>query len=174
MRTETRQQRYQKKAIDAKSFPISIATVNFVCDGNVAYLSRSLACFAGETMHVIGRMPSNADLNRLSGGLSKLIKYHSHKNPAQFIEYCRLNQYKIVSAELTDGSNSIFDLNLNINQKYMFVIGHEMDGVPTEILHRSDQIIHIPMPGIGYCLNASQVGNIILYEYSRKFYMNNR
>jgi len=39
--------------------------------------------------------------------------------------------------------------------------------VPPEILRKSLPV-HVPMPGIGYCLNTSQAANVILYEIMRQ------
>jgi tRNA G18 (ribose-2'-O)-methylase SpoU len=52
--------------------------------------------------------------------------------------------------------------------KTCIVLGNENWGVPEEIIHNSD-VVMIPMPGIGACLNTAQTGNIILYEYNRQF-----
>ena len=48
------------------------------------------------------------------------------------------------------------------------VVGHEESGIPIEIL-RNSEVVNIPMPGVGYCLNTSQAANILLYEAVKQF-----
>ena len=47
-------------------------------------------------------------------------------------------------------------------------MGNEEVGVPPEILQSAD-VVYIPMPGVGYCLNTAQTANIILYEAVRQY-----
>lgn len=53
-RNETRRERYCKKLDNAKTFPISIATVNFMFDENLGFVVRSAACFGASAVHIIG------------------------------------------------------------------------------------------------------------------------
>ena len=65
--------------------------------------------------------------------------------------------------------------SFDFSRHVCLVLGHEEHGVPIEILNNSDKI-YIPMPGVGFCLNTSQAGNIILYETIKRYeeiYRNN-
>lgn len=167
-RTETRAQRYSKKSASAKKYPFSVATVNFMHDDNVAFVTRSVACFGGEAVHVIGKLPDPNALGPASGGLSKVTKFHQHSNPYDFLDWCRKNDYYLVSAELTEGAQNFNHYEFPLDQKIMIVLGHEESGVPTDIINASDAVIFIPMPGCGFCLNTSQTGNIMVAEYVKQ------
>ena len=171
-REETRRQRYDAKKKTAKTFPVSIATVNFKHDGNIGYLIRSAACFGATAVHVIGSLPKRKVLNPLSGSLVDYIDISEHRDPAAFIEYARENNIKLISAELCKESESIETYDFDFSQPVCIVVGHEETGIPVEILNNSDKI-YIPMPGVGYCLNTSQVANILLYEATTR-YQNSR
>ena len=56
-RKKTRRQRYKEKVKSAQFLPISIGCVNFMHDGNLAFLIRSAACFGIRDIHVIGSIP---------------------------------------------------------------------------------------------------------------------
>ena len=86
MRDKTRRQRYDAKKKTAKTFPISVATVNFKHDGNIGYLIRSAACFGADRIHVIGSLPKRKILNPLSGSLVDYIPIEQHENPLEFLE----------------------------------------------------------------------------------------
>ena len=167
-RTKTRRQRYDAKKKTAKTFPISIATVNFKHDGNIGYLIRSVACFGADSIHVIGSLPERKVLNPLSGSLVDYVNINKHKDPAAFIEYIQENHIKLISAELCEDAESIETYDFDFSTPVCIIVGHEEVGIPAEILNISDKI-YIPMPGVGYCLNASQAANILLYEATTRY-----
>ncbi len=168
MRDKTRRQRYDSKKKTAKTFPISVATINFKHDGNIGYLIRSAACFGADRVHVIGSLPKRKILNPLSGSLVDYINIEQHDGPSKFLEYAKTNNIKLISAELCENSESIESYNFNFTQPICIVVGHEEVGIPSEILNNSDKI-YIPMPGVGYCLNTSQAANILLYEATTQY-----
>lgn len=155
------------KAAGASLIPVSVATVNFICDGNLGFVIRSMACFGAKELHVIGSIPSYHDLTSLSGGLNKFVNIHQYSHPSDLVRFVKQEAMSLVSVELDARSKSIHDAILPLNH-IMLVLGHETTGVPEEILHQSDLVVHIPMPGVGYCLNTSQAGNIVLYEMAKQ------
>ena len=168
MRDKTRRERYDDKKQEARTFPISIATVNFIHDGNLGYLIRSAACFGAECVHVIGSVPHPRVLKTLSGTLVDYVQLERHSNPTRFLEHIRENDIKLVSAEINDDSMPIGKYKFNFSRPVCIVVGHETTGIPIELVQNSDSV-YIPMPGVGYCLNTSQTGNIMLYEAVKQF-----
>ena len=71
-RDKTRRERYDEKKKHAKTYPISIATVNFLHDGNVGFLIRAAACFGAECIHVIGSVPPSESTKRVIGYVERL------------------------------------------------------------------------------------------------------
>ena len=166
-RDKTRRERYDKKKQIAETYPISVAAVNFMCDGNLGYILRSAACFGAKCVHVIGAVPERSVLNASSGSLCDYVEIIQHDNPMDFLAHARQNDYKVISAELSEGAESIDSYNFNTDKHVCLVVGNEQTGVPIEILNNSEKI-YIPMPGVGYCLNTSQTANILLYEFVKR------
>lgn len=129
---------------------------------------RALACFGGTTIHIIGKVPKESELKRLSGGQSSLIDIIRHKNPQDFVDWVRANDWHIVAAELNPEAINFNRIIFNKEFKYIFAIGNEMSGLPIELIKAASIITYIPMPGQGFCLNASQTANIMLYEYAKQ------
>jgi len=168
MRDKTRRERYDEKKRHAQSFPISLVCINFQHDGNLGYLIRAAACFGAERIHVIGSVPPRSALDSLSGSLYDYVKIEKHSSPMAFLDYCRNSGLRLVSAEICKGAKPITSYSFNFDKPLALVVGNEQVGVPTEILKNSETI-YIPMPGIGYCLNASQAANIMLYEATKQY-----
>ena len=50
----------------------------------------------------------------------------------------------------------------------LVVFGHEVDGLPEEIVRRCDTRVRIPMAGTKRSLNVATAGGVVLYELFRK------
>jgi tRNA G18 (ribose-2'-O)-methylase SpoU len=168
LRNQTRRQRYDSKINTAKKFPISIATVNFICDENLAYVVRTAACFGLSEVHVIGSMPEPKEIRRLSGTLNDYVKTYQYQNPHEFLTMMKNKGIKLVSLELCEDAKNIENYNFDFNDHICIVTGHETTGIPVEILHNSEKV-YIPMDGVGFSLNTSQAANIAAYEAVKQF-----
>lgn len=168
---KSRRERYSNKLQFAQYYPVSICTINFRQEVNLAYIIRAAVCFGATEVCVIGSYPSRKLMNKLSGTLFDYIKIRAFPNPNAFLKYIEQENIKLVSIELPpEGfeSNLISEYKFNPKQQTCLVIGHETIGVPVEILSKSD-ILYINMPGSGSCLNAATAGAIALYEIIRQF-----
>ena len=174
IRPETHKERYQSRIAKAKVFSVEIACINLQTDENVGYLIRAASCFGAQSLHVVGRIPEYGALRRSSTGHNNFVNIIGHKQPSDLIQYCRENNRYLISAELTERSENLYEVDFPADRVVMFVVGHETLGVPEEILFRSDKIIYIPMVSTGYCLNTSQTGNILLSEFLRRYYEKSR
>lgn len=166
-RKETRKDRYAAKSATAQTYSYVPVCVNFHCDGNVAFVIRSAACFGAKEVIVIGSLPEPNELRRLSGGMCELIKIRTFSNTHEFLEAARNENAAIVSAELNDEAVNICDFSFDLTRTTYLVSGHEQIGVPAEILQHS-QAVFLPMPGAGFCLNTSQCATVMMYEYVRQ------
>jgi tRNA G18 (ribose-2'-O)-methylase SpoU len=168
MRLETRRQRYDKKLKNAQKYPISLCAINFRVDDNLGYLVRSAACFGAERLYVVGHVPERTRMKAPSGSLIDYVEIEQFSRPSEFLTQMEAEDIQIVSAELVEEARSISSYNFNFNRPVCLVVGNEEIGVPAEILQRSD-VVYIPMPGVGFCLNTSQAANIILYEATKQY-----
>lgn len=168
MRTETRRERQRNKASNALSLPYEIATINFQIDDNVAFVIRSAACFGCSTVNVIGSLPDHKTLMAKSGSTQDLVKINQFSNVHHFLEYIKDNNISLISAELDDESSSIYDFEFPKTERFCIVLGHEISGVPVEILRMSKKV-YIPMKGRAFCLNTSQAGTVFMHEASKCF-----
>jgi tRNA(Leu) C34 or U34 (ribose-2'-O)-methylase TrmL len=145
-------------------------TTQFACDENLGYLVRAAACYGAEAVHVIGALPPSRDLKRLSGSTDNLVPIIRHRDPSDFLEWKRDNDGDglLVAAELTADSIPIGDFSFQTAVTTYIAVGNEETGVPVEMLHRAAAVVHIPMPGPGFCLNTAQTANVFAFEYVRQ------
>lgn len=168
MRSETRRQRYNNKFKTAQNYPISIATVNFMCDENLAYVVRTAGCFGLSEVHVIGSIPEYKEMRKYSGTLNEYVKIHQYASPHDFLVAMKDRGIRLISLELCENSYNIEDYEFSFSEPICIITGHETTGVPVEILLNSEKL-YIPMDGIGYSLNTSQAANIAVYEAVKQY-----
>ena len=168
MRAETRRDRYDKKLKTAKKYPISLCAINFRVDDNLGYLVRSAACFGAERLYVIGHVPERSRIKASSGSLTDYVEIIQFSCPSEFLTQMELEGIKVISAELVEGARPLSSYTFDFSRPVCLVVGNEQVGVPTEILMQSE-VLYIPMPGVGYCLNTAQAANILLYEAVKQF-----
>ena len=167
-RERTRRERYDNKSRNAKAYPISICCVNFRCDGNLGYLIRSAACFGATRLYVVGHVPPRKAIEPSSGSLYDYVEIISFSRPSEFLAHMQVEGIQVVAAEMVEGAKPLSSYHFNFDRPVCLVVGNEASGVPTEILIRSE-VIYIPMPGVGYCLNNAQAANILLYEAVKQY-----
>ena len=167
-RNNTRRERYDIKQKEAASIPAAVAAISFDFDENIAFLIRSAACFGILDLFVIGKPPDRSYLKSGSGSLYDYISIKSFSNTLEFTRFAKENGYKIVAIELCDDAKSLYDYNFSFEEKTILLLGHETTGVPGDIVLRNDTV-YIPMPGVGYCLNVSQAGTVVVNEYYRQY-----
>jgi len=168
MLKETRRDRYDSKLSVAKKYPIHVASVSFMHDGNLGYLIRAAACFGAKSMFVIGKLPPRKILNPLSGSTYDYVDITQFSNPSKFLNHMREQGIKLVCAELTDDAVSLDEYKFDFDSPICIVTGHEETGVPVELIMNSD-VVYIDMPGVGHCLNTAQTANIMLYEAAKQY-----
>jgi TrmH RNA methyltransferase len=168
VRVATRRQRYDSKLEIAKKYPISLCAINFRVDDNLGYLVRSAACFGAERLYVVGHVPERSSIKSSSGSLIDYVEIIQFSRPSEFLTQMELEGIKVISAELVEGARSLSSYAFDFSRPVCLVVGNEQIGVPTEILIQSE-VLYIPMPGVGYCLNTAQAANILLYEAINQF-----
>jgi len=156
-----------EKKKNVKTYPISIATVNFLHDGNLGFIIRAAACFGANRVHVIGPVPPARALKALSKTLSDYVSIEQHSDPQKFIEYAKKQDYNLVCAATKEKATSIHDYVFDFDRPICIVVGHEQTGIPADLSGCSDAVF-IPMPGVGDSLNTSQTANIMLYEITKR------
>ena len=165
MRTKTRKERYASKT--GQVIPASITTVEFANSRNLGFVVRSAACFGIKRVNVIGKVPEYRELNQLSATTLHLVDIFRYQSEEEFLE-CHYDDY-LVAAEITEDSCNFLNYEFSFDKPVNIIVGHETIGVPGTLIHYVDDVVEIPLPGQGYCLNTSQTANIIIYEFVKQW-----
>ena len=74
--------------------------------------------------------------------------------------------FKLVVLETCEGSENIFDTNFP--PKTIILAGSESQGLPVNIIEKSNKQIHIPMPGDCKSMNISHALSVAAFEWYRQ------
>lgn len=142
---------------------LAVAVMNFSNETNVGGLVRTASAAALKEIVIVGRKKWNKGA---ATGAHSRIKIIKMRTSDEFVDYCREHSYNIVSVEIGESSNNIFEYKYPENT--MLVIGNEGTGVSKKILDNSVSRVYIPQYGGVECLNASIAGSIAIYDWIRK------
>ncbi len=105
-----------------------------------------------------------AEIKKTSLGASQTISWNLVSDPEALVHITSLKNdgYVVVAVEQTKGSISLNDFM--VPEKVVYILGNEIDGVCSELLHLSDVHVEIPMQGKKESLNVSVAGGIVLFH----------
>lgn len=79
----------------------------------------------------------------------------------------RQNHYELAAIETSNRAVDIFDWQPKFPVCVFF--GHEVLGLPVEVLDACDTHVRLPMLGLKHSLNVASAGAVVMYELLRKY-----
>jgi tRNA G18 (ribose-2'-O)-methylase SpoU len=70
---------------------------------------------------------------------------------------------EIIGVELNEDSIRLQELR-QATKHTVVLLGHEHSGLPPEVWSYLDQVVEIPMLGVGHSLNVAVAGSLVLYK----------
>jgi tRNA (guanosine-2'-O-)-methyltransferase len=70
---------------------------------------------------------------------------------------------RIIGVELDEEAISLTQLR-QARTRSVVLLGHEHNGLPPEVWPYLDQVVEIPMMGVGTSLNVAVAGSLVLYK----------
>lgn len=95
-------------------------------------------------------------------GAEKLVKNQYIANPIEVINSTRKKGYRIIALEQAKNSHKLPDYQTP--NKYLLMLGEEVEGISPQLLRLADDIIEIPMHGQKESFNVSVATGIALYQ----------
>jgi tRNA (guanosine-2'-O-)-methyltransferase len=70
---------------------------------------------------------------------------------------------QIIGVELDEDSIALAQIR-QARSRSIVLLGHERSGLPVEVWPFLDQVVEIPMMGVGNSLNVAVAGSLVLYK----------
>ena len=85
------------------------------------------------------------------------------RSKERWVRERRDHGWRIVAVELADDATPLPRME-PARQRTVLLLGHEHQGVPAEVWDHVDEVVEIPMVGIGASLNVAVAGSLVLYR----------
>lgn len=144
--------------------PIVLIAHNIRSLWNIGSFFRTSDAFGVSHIHLTGYTaePPRMEISKTALGAEQSIPWSKTDNPLDVIRKRRGEGYEIIALEITDESSPL--ATYRTKKPMCLIIGHEVLGVPGELLNVSDRTVHIPMVGMKESLNVSVALGIALYH----------
>lgn len=129
---------------------------------NVGSFFRTSDAFGVEKIYLTGYTPTppRREISKTALGAEEFVPWEHQEDPKDAIDYLKSDGWRIVALEQTGDAVDLE--SYDPPEKVVLIVGHEVTGVPQEILDLCDDKVHIPMQGKKESLNVSVAAGIAL------------
>jgi len=131
---------------------------------NVGSLFRTADSFAVEKIYLTGytAAPPRREISKTALGAEEYVPWEKCEDPAKVIVKLKKQGFTIVALEQARGAVDL--KKFKPPSQVCLIVGHEVLGVPKELLKLCDAIVHIPMHGKKESLNVAVATGIALHH----------
>jgi tRNA G18 (ribose-2'-O)-methylase SpoU len=147
--------------------PLVVVLDNIRSMHNVGAAFRTADAFLVEKIILCGitPQPPHREIHKAALGATESVDWQYYEHVKEAIIDLKTLGYTIIGVEQTTDSVMITDFAIDPNQKYVLVLGNEVEGISDEILTDLDACLEIPQLGTKHSLNVSVCGGIVMWEF---------
>lgn len=175
--------RYRKLAIeelhrvDVATFriqskrPIVLLLDNIRSLQNVGAMFRTADAFGIEEIVLCGitGRPPHRELHNTALGAEDSVKWQYFATTAEGVASYQALGYKVLVLEQCEGSVLLNTVQIGKEEKWLVVVGNEVEGVAQEVASGADLCVEIPQIGTKHSLNVATAAGILLWELVRMY-----
>ena len=144
--------------------PVILIAYNIRSLWNIGSFFRTADAFGVTHIHLTGYTaePPREEIAKTALGAEKTVSWSKTSDPLDVIRQMKSEGYEIVALEIAVGSMPLRDFHPQ--KPVCLIVGHEVLGVPDDLLKAADRTVCIPMSGMKESLNVSVALGIALYH----------
>jgi 23S rRNA (guanosine2251-2'-O)-methyltransferase len=149
--------------------PFVIVLDNVRSQSNVGSIFRTADAFLTEAIYLCGitATPPHREIQKTALGATESVAWKYFSKTSVAIAELRGSGYRIIAIEQAEGSVELQNVQINKEEKYALVFGHEVNGVDQDVLNQCDLCIEIPQFGIKHSFNVAISVGIVLWEFNK-------
>ena len=152
-----------------QKFPITLVCDNVTNAPNLGSILRIADAFGIENVIFCGEdIQLGRRIKKTSRSTEKYVSHKIDNDISSVINNLRSANYYLIALEIAENSTVLDSFQLNTNQPIALVIGNENFGISSDVLKKTDAIIHINMCGENTSMNVVQATAITLYEITKQ------
>lgn len=106
--------------------------------------------------------PPRKEITKTAIGAEEVIPWEGGRDPLPFLHKLKGEGWSLVALEITPDAKDLTDYKPP--KKVCLIVGHELTGVPQDILAMCDAVVKIPMLGTKESLNVAVAAGIALHH----------
>lgn len=149
---------------------------------NVGSFFRTCDAFGVQKIYLTGYTghPSRKEITKTAIGAEEFVPWEHHEDPIPVVKALKKDGWRIVALEQTDDAIPLEEFpppkpvlsevegkgegQGEGFQNILLIVGHELSGVPEDLLRLCDTVIEIPMHGHKESLNVAVATGIALHH----------
>lgn len=133
---------------------------------NVGSIFRTCDAFAIKKMVLCGitANPPHREISKTALGAELSVPWIKEKDVLESVLLLKEQGCYVVSAEESETSENISELNLPSTGDVVLVFGNEVNGIKKSVLEISDDVVQIPQCGSKQSLNVGVAVGIVLWH----------
>lgn len=137
---------------------------------NVGAAFRTADAFLAGKIYLCGitGTPPNREITKTALGATQSVAWEYVPEAGMAIKTLQAEGYRIIAVEQVEKSTSLFDFQVDANQKYCFIFGNEVAGIQEAVLTYADLCLEIPQFGTKHSLNIAVSMGVVLWDYLTK------
>ena len=154
-----------------KKIPVLFCADHIRSGHNIGALFRIADAFAFEGILLSNYCvkPPHPEIEKTAIGATQTVSWQQIENLNQELTSLKAKGYQLIGIEQTDQSRSLETFNVDTANKYVLILGHEINGISQEILDILDHSIEIPQSGTKHSLNVSVAAGIVAWHFARNW-----
>jgi tRNA (guanosine-2'-O-)-methyltransferase len=155
-----------RAVLDRRQPDLTVLLENVQVPRNLAAIVRSLDAVGGLEAHAVWPEGKLKISRPASGGNRKWLPVRKHRTLAQALERLRERGFRLLVADPAEDAADF--RQTDYLQPTALLLGNEDFGVTPEARAAADELVTIPMTGMGTSLNVSVAAALILFEAQRQ------
>jgi 23S rRNA (guanosine2251-2'-O)-methyltransferase len=154
---------------DMRRLPVSVLLNSVRSLYNVGAFFRTLEAAGGAHLYLAGisASPPHARLKKTALGADEVVPWTRVDDVRNAIG--RLQSEGVAVAAVETSSRAVDLYEWRPRFPVCLVFGHEVEGLPPDVVEACDVAVRIPMLGRKHSLNVATAGGIVLYELLRQY-----
>lgn len=131
---------------------------------NVGSFFRTCDAMNVEKIYLTGYtgIPPRQEISKVAIGAEEFVPWEQCVEPLEILRKLKADGWSLVALEITPDAVDIIEHKPKDN--VCLIVGHELTGVPPEILSLCDAVVMIPMLGQKESLNVAVAAGIALHQ----------
>jgi len=150
--------------------PLSLLLDHVRSGLNVGSMFRTADAFALEHIYLCGitAKPPHREILKTALGSTDTVNWSYHEDAKALLTQLKADGFQIWAIEQTTDKVWLQAFEPLPDQRYVFILGNEVEGVDNELLEYCDGALEIPQFGTKHSLNVAVAAGIVTWEFVRK------